>query len=681
MAYILNDDEEQKKREQEQGIPVSGTQTGSLQGTEKPVENTAKPNSAFVDVASYLNANKPQALETAGRVAGKLDTERNTLSSSIRDTSNQYGQKIDTGTIRPDTDLVERAATNPTDFIKNSADFDKFKHQRDAQYTGPGSFSESQDYANLSNSVKTAQEKAKGIDTQAGRKSYLYEIGNNPTAGVVSLDDLLIGQDPNARQKLTQSAEQFNTLAPSLESETKNLSDKLANARAQTEQAKTGVQNRFLGENGVVPAFDKDLQGRVSDERSKALNKQKDYQDLIKAGKPLTDEQYASLGITGTDWNSLQNNRAWLNTDWKTNFDVSPYLTNRNPDVEITKGNVASSDDYAKEAAFQKLLGNDLPILNDNDSNIAGTFNRNLFDFNKDAFSNSSNLLKEKDLILLNELLNGQNEATIPGVVGMVPNVNVSNYGFEHNPEGYKNYYDLAYNVLNRNQDGLPQVEKDWLNWWGPYLSGSTNVMPTTGSSQPPPRSLQPTTPEGNIPSSETGRLRIRDGQQQWFDGNNWITAPTEVIYRDANGNQTGPTSGSQPFQFNFNTGTYEKLGDVIQPPPEAPSIPAVPTVPYIPIVRETPPPIPPNLPTPPVGGYPEPNIPPPDDGGTYSWDPIALRWIVKRDTPTPPAGPPYSPPGGEWYRIVNGLVYRFNSQTNQYDPPRPSRPGVVRAF
>lgn len=568
MPFIEENEEERRRREEAEGggVPVSGTQTGTIPGADGNKPMGGKPENAFVDVAAYLDANREQSMDTANKVAGKLGEEEQGLRSGLQSASDEYGRRVEAGTVRPDDELVDRAATRPTEFVGNQDDLQRFFKQRDAEYTGPGSFEETPEFGALLQRVKSGQEKAKSIDTSEGRKTYLHSVGNNPTAGVVSLDDLLIGGDQNARKKLTAAAAPFETLTGALDDATKKASESLTAGRGNTEAARTGVANRFTVPGGVLPTFQEGIDKRLAETRTKAQTDADALRQQISAGGSLTAEEQKALGLE--NWDEIRQTRAKLamptpfhlpeeslsqseknfvgdifryapgldGIKYDRDIDMSPYLTQENADVAFTRENIASADEYAQERALQTLMGDQFDILPD-DPRLAGTAPSSLSRIQGDPGGDLSKLLKETDTAYLDRL----GDYNIPaneheGVIGSWQTP------IQNNPyiaESFRNLTDIiqrnpetAHSTAQRSAYEIEKFMRD-------YFGENYDRIGSGGGDD-----YRPGTP-GNV---ESNRLRVLDGQMKWWDGGGWVQAPPE----------TKTNADGSWEQFNYDTGQYE---------------------------------------------------------------------------------------------------------------------------
>ena len=524
MPFIQEDEETKRARELAEGggIPVSGTQTGTIPGSTGTPVPGAKPQNAFVDVAAYLKANKAQSADTAQRVAEKLGQEKAGLQSGLQGSLEGYRKSVQAGTVTPNDELVNRAAANPVEFVKNPEDVKSFGQLRDASYTGPGNIEETSDFGTVLEKIKSGQERAKGIDTSEGRKAYLASVENNPTAGVISLDDLLIGGDPEARAKIVEASKGFDTLTGSVEEAKKQAAEALATGKTSTEEAKTAVANRFTGEGGAVPSFQAMLDEKVRQARETAVADRDKAAAILSgirynrpelsltppAGLSFRDQTFAVKNPDGTYRKPTLEELDLLDREFgNTNlydtlarmeylkqgtleqgslpriqpkeFNLSDFLTNLNPDVELTRANVANPEDYAREAALEQLINENLPYLNQADIGLAGKVPGDLADFNTE------------------------------------------------------------------------QLREALTSAFEPYQGRLDRITPLTPYKQPLPPPVEPPPPPPPDPYAPPGPndypVKYINNEKMWWNNGQWVTAPEQII-TDANGNV---------LMFDYLTGQY----------------------------------------------------------------------------------------------------------------------------
>lgn len=427
-------DEEERLRQEQEGGGVQlageaggGTPGGGDEGGAPAGSPQSRGTSGWTDINAYLDANKEQSLGMADRIGTKLEGEASAVRGDI-DTSNQnFRKRVDDNTERLNQDIVDRASADPLAFSRKAEDVATLKKQRDAQYGGPSAFADAEDFGALTEKVSAAASRARGVDTETGREALLASVMTNPTKGMLSLDNLLIGSNPNARERLNTAAKPFAELNTYLDSTGKNAGDYITAAKKTTGDTSTAVKGALEGTRGRL---DTELNTKFADTKSRAVSESEAAKaklaDYRSGGvDSLSDKDLAILDLDRdaakalfSTGNTLKHagdipegavNNApdgQINAWWQygqpkfydINFDPTQYGTMLSPDAQITKANSASGEDYQRIAALEDLMGNPSGVLNQADAGQAGKANTDLYDFRGgDATSSAKNLLKAKD--------------------------------------------------------------------------------------------------------------------------------------------------------------------------------------------------------------------------------------------------------------------------------------------
>lgn len=433
MAVLPFDLDEEERQRQEQGgnVQLAGEGVGGTPGggDEGGAPTGASPQQAgtsgFTDVNAYLDANKDQALGMADRIGTKLEGEASTIRGDI-DTSNlNFRKKVDDNTERLDQDLLGRASADPLAFSKNADDVARIKKMRDAQYGGPGGLEDAEDFGALTEKVSAAAARGRGVDSETGREALLSSIMTNPTKGMLSLDNLLIGANPGARERLSNAAKPFAELDAYLDTTGKDAGAYVDAARKATADTRTGVNTGLESTRGRL---DTELNTKFADTKTRATTESGAAQEKLKnylsgGVNSLTPRDLEILGIDQATASELFGTgyklkhagdgpvtgntpngqiRAWWQYGtpefYNTDFDPTLFGTMQSADAQITKANSASGEDYQRIAALEDLMGNPSGVLNQADAGLAGTANTDLYDFRGgEATSGAKNLLKSKD--------------------------------------------------------------------------------------------------------------------------------------------------------------------------------------------------------------------------------------------------------------------------------------------
>lgn len=384
MAFLpeIDEDEEDAQQPGDQGPIPSMAGTGGPSspgaGSGGPTPG-ATPTAPWQNIGTYLAANAPQAQNTANTLAGNLNTQYQGIQDQAAQAKTSFLDQVNQGAVSGNEDLFNRAKASPSDFVKNQSDVDEFQRIFNAQYGGPNTFGETDDYSKLQGKIGEGKSKAAlAGQGESGINTLLRDTTKNMTPGMASLDTLLLQQDPESFKTIKTAADQFNGLDDFLSGTQSELDAAAMAAKTGTEGARKGIQDSFLGEGGVVPTFQTGLQDRFA-------GTQKKYADQIGAlnnltpGTALSQESLDLLGISPESWNNISK-YAQISGD-----DPRSYLTSINPGVDVSRANFSSADDYATEAALEQLTGQTFGTLDPNDLAKAGTAPGKPFTFDTGA--------------------------------------------------------------------------------------------------------------------------------------------------------------------------------------------------------------------------------------------------------------------------------------------------------
>ena len=90
-------------------------------------------------LGDYLSANAPQIQGQAQNVAGSLNNAYQQVGTDINNTGSQFGQQVQQGYTAGNQDLVNQAAGNTQQFVKDPNNVSGFQAQYNDAYTGPQS--------------------------------------------------------------------------------------------------------------------------------------------------------------------------------------------------------------------------------------------------------------------------------------------------------------------------------------------------------------------------------------------------------------------------------------------------------------------------------------------------------------------------------------------------------------
>lgn len=463
MAYVPQSQDDEEKRRAEAG----GTELGSFAGTQGSVAPT-QPK--FVNVADYLSKNAEGSANIANAAAGKLESQRDEASGAVTDSGNKFNTDVKAGEVDLDQGVLDSALGDSTNFVKDPNNTAKFLAMRDAAYKGPSSLQSTDYFAPTQSKVSALGTTASGLGTEEGRNALVSSLSDHPTQGKTSLNQLLLQGNPDAAQKIQDTAGTFKSVEDQW---AKLLAEAPASADAAraTTDATKATTNQKLGE--TTTAFKSGLNDKVATANNERDAFNNNYLNLEKglndtpSGLTLTQKQLDDLGI-GDAYPYLAKLGAFNDQLGKYGGPVplSNYITRQgNANTNIpTVGGVASSDDYAREAALQQLSGQDLGLADTQEQ--AYTSNGNLpsgIDY-KGAFGKAGDTLKADELDFLKN------------IAGNYPAPGADSSDF------YSKYYPATQHV---NPDDYGAINSKWDSTY--YTSPTQGATPPSGYEIAPP--------------------------------------------------------------------------------------------------------------------------------------------------------------------------------------------------
>ncbi len=374
--YIENPDEDKLKSQSSSspsiGAGGGGTavETGGNPSTISPVQPN-QPDQKFATVQDYLKANQPQGeafgqqfVSTVGQGVGQA--------KSAVDTSAQKAQnEISTGTIEAKPELINEALKTPTSVANDQEKFAEFQKEYNAQYGGPTSFESSDQYTNAANAANTAAQTGAELGSTGGREQLLQDVFGVYGQGNKGLDQTLL-QNSSAYPQVPPLAQNFQSVQDYLKSAAGTTNTAATKAATTTAATKAAATTPFANN---LTSFQANLNTRVDAAKAAAQTATDQYKKDFAAGNAdAITKDLQEISKNSTEINSIQSYLSALNKDYGVNPDISNY-NNFNPAAQITSANVATPEDYANAAAYQKLTGvNYGGILNPATSAEAGTY-------------------------------------------------------------------------------------------------------------------------------------------------------------------------------------------------------------------------------------------------------------------------------------------------------------------
>lgn len=331
---------------------------GSPQGsTSVPASTQAPP---VQDLNAYLKANAPQAVQQGQNIANNLNQVAGKVTGDINSAQQDLSGQIQQSNVTPNSDLVGRAAANPSGFVQNPNDVTAFQQQYNANYSGPTSFESTPYSQTLQNEVTNAQGQAPDITQPQGLAQLARGQEKNPTTGMSNLDALLLQENPDAVKPIAGAIPQFAKLSDYLTGAQSSTDQAIQQAILNDQNARAGVQNTFLtGDNAVVPAWEKDLQNEFSQAQGSVNSTNNIIGQNITAANPIEQALQSYMSHGGQN---IQ--------------DPLTSILNQKTINQPNESQVATQKDYETQAALQQLLGQGFGNAPLDESNIgqAGTF-------------------------------------------------------------------------------------------------------------------------------------------------------------------------------------------------------------------------------------------------------------------------------------------------------------------
>lgn len=376
--------------------PEGGGSAGTGSNAAPGVGTSTQFGSNAAKLSDYLSANKDQVQNFGNEVAGKLNAGYDQTMGSINQGFGDFNQQVNQGYAQDNPDLINQAATNPTEFVKDQNNVSQFQSLYGNQYKGPQNFESTQPYMDINANVNKAVESASTAKSPTGLSTYLSNEGYYPNAtqGVKALDSALLMGNPNAQKSISDAASKYSGLTDYLGGKTAEADTNAVNAKKQADSIRQGTQDRFMGANGVIPTFQNQVNQNVANARQQATDRAAMAKNALGFSNPnyaehqqgednyVSDEALQDLGISRKDLMSSLSRRDFINRQGVTApVDLSSYfgLTQQSPEAMLNAGNVSSADDYAKSIALQQLTGQDMSgLLNPSNASKAGTANLDL---------------------------------------------------------------------------------------------------------------------------------------------------------------------------------------------------------------------------------------------------------------------------------------------------------------
>ena len=485
MAFIQsnqNEDDEDKVGGQPGQQP--GTSQGMLSSTganTSAPSATSSPNKAqnFATLQSYLKVNKPQGEELASKVADTFGATGTQAKEGLEASATKLDSNVEKQRVAFDPDLAKNAFSNPTAFVKDAGNMEKFNAAKNASYTGPARAEDDADIQTAEAKATSAMEHAKLADTEAGRKQLVSDTQQNKAGGITALNQALISTNPNAAGKIEAAKGNFSGLQGLLGAKKTALNAKIQDVSNTNNQAKTDIATQGTAKFNSVK---KALEDRVMSADANVRAQTEAIQRKLITGQALSNEDYEALGSSSEMQQQLDSDIKYLKETFGIDANPAQYFQQKPVGDNVTKETVATKEDYDEEKALQQLMGGDyLP----DDASQAGTVDaRAGYGYDQQRFG--QDLTKTVSAAERNFI--EQHPYTIGQYDGKIA--------------------ETTAKILERNKSSLDPKSLQWLD----FYNKAKGITPPT----------KPTT-DPNAPPKDGNNGRITNGQYEWWNGSKWI--------------------------------------------------------------------------------------------------------------------------------------------------------------
>lgn len=313
MPYINQPDDEELKKQQEaqSGAPTNISGQSAILSTEAPSKmGGAKDSGSFTNLNQYLEANKENAGQMGTKIASDITGQGQATRTGIQDTSTEFNQLADQGTLAgldkaPEEarNIVQQARTGAKNAQIDQNQMSRFGEIANAQYKGPQDLTGTTKYANTAQQYKKAQQAAKNASSDEGRFSLLKDAYARPTysQGQQNLDNLLLTGNQGAKANIQAAATGLNDLSGLWSGAQSNAAQLAAQRQAATNAAREGSRANALE---ARTGRNTEVQSDLASQQAKWADEYNQYKELLGAygggDLNLTREQADRLALGGS---------------------------------------------------------------------------------------------------------------------------------------------------------------------------------------------------------------------------------------------------------------------------------------------------------------------------------------------------------------------------------------------
>ena len=445
MAYLPEDDEQDGSdgtAEQPQA-PAPGNMLDGTSGAAGPAASGKGP--AFAGITRYLEQNRPGVQRLAEKVGQNVQSRGEQARTALAQGQQQFDTAVGAGEVQNDSGIQNAILADPTSLANSPERLAQVQRLRDAQYGGPKVFEETEFYTPAAKALGDARRTGELADTAGGRMELIAQAANpgaRLSKGRLALDEALLSADPTARGTLGTARSSLNDLDARLAQASEAARGRVSQAQATTDATREATRGSLTQARG---AFETDLDKRLADARTEATRRategraalqlapvttkdargeaaikkfKQSYVDRAANYKAPGQEILETLGLTPEEYSELVNpvetvRRAGVKAAMGTK-NVDPYgyektyqnrlgdtnrfLTERNAEAEIGRGNLASAADYDRLAALNALSGEQDFFLNPAERGRAGTANLDLLDLDTEGLGKAQDYARNEVL-------------------------------------------------------------------------------------------------------------------------------------------------------------------------------------------------------------------------------------------------------------------------------------------
>ncbi len=417
MAYYVDEENQQVGQGPEEGANKAGSSvvSGSGQapgaaGAAAPAE-TAKATShsggasPFVGINEYLNANKQQSQKLGNQVGGYVGGKIDSAGQKLEGANKAFGENIDKNTNIYDQNLASEISSNPNAVASDQNKVNKIRSIQKG-YQGPTDINADSAFQEARQNALKAQTYAGQLGNSQGQTNILQNMQSDTRGGKISkgasvLDQGLLQASPEARAGIVGAKEKGAAVSGNIDKIVADALQKAQGAQGTSSAAQQQLSKLFSDQFGAQ-------QGTLNAKAAAANKQAQDTANALKAkaiqnAGSLTDQELKMLGVGSKEGlaETLMKLKQYGQPQqgFASGGDVGleQYFNMTKPGANIQ--NVASAEDYARNAALSQLAGGGQFL---NDPSQAGTFNADTIDFdlggaNKTINEYEANLVKQKE--------------------------------------------------------------------------------------------------------------------------------------------------------------------------------------------------------------------------------------------------------------------------------------------